>query len=85
MFNSRTTSLLGQKNAGKKAPKMDRELGYSDFTLTLSFNTPPQQERMKLSPIRKKYKKQGGRWSNPKAHRAEDQQAGGFDFSESTP
>ena len=29
-------SLLGKKNTGKKTPKEDSELGYSDFTLTLN-------------------------------------------------
>ena len=33
-------SLLGKKNTGKKTPKEDSELGYSDFTLTLTFHLP---------------------------------------------
>ena len=31
-------SLLGKKNTGKNTPKEDSELGYSDFTLTLTFH-----------------------------------------------
>ena len=47
-------SLLGKKNTGKKTPKEDSELGYSDFTLTLTFHLPhPQQKNMKLSPMHK--------------------------------
>ena len=51
-------SLLGKKNTGKKTPKEDSELGYSDFTLALTFHLPhPQQKDMQLSPIKKlKYK-----------------------------
>ena len=50
-------SLLGKKNKGKKTPKEDSELGYSDFTLTLPFNLPhPQQKNMQLSPMHKKSK-----------------------------
>ena len=49
------SSLLGKKNTGKKTPKEDSELGYSDFTLALTFFLPhPQQKEMKLSPIHKK-------------------------------
>ena len=33
-------SLLGKKNKGKKTSKEDSELGYSDFTLTLTFIYP---------------------------------------------
>ena len=33
-------SLLGQKNTGKKTPKEDSELGYSDLTLALTLNLP---------------------------------------------
>ena len=47
-------SLLGKKNKGKKTPKEDSELGYSDFTLTLTFHLPqPQQKNMQLSPMHK--------------------------------
>ena len=47
-------SLLGKKNTGKKTPKEDSELGYSDFTLTLIIHLPhPQQKGMKLSPMHK--------------------------------
>ena len=47
-------SLLGKKNTGKKTPKEDSELGYSDFTLTLTFHLPhPQQKNMQLSPMHK--------------------------------
>ena len=34
-------SLLGKKNTGKKIPKEDSELVYSDFTLTITFHLPP--------------------------------------------
>ena len=45
-------SLLG--NTGKKTPKEDSELGYSDFTLTLTIHLPhPQQKGMQLSPMHK--------------------------------
>ena len=48
-------SLLGKKNTGKKTPKEDSDLGYSDFTLALTFNLPPpQQKDMQLSPMHKK-------------------------------
>ena len=33
-------SLLGEKNTGKKTPREDRELGYSNFTLALTFHLP---------------------------------------------
>ena len=47
-------SLLGEKNTGKKTPKEDSELGYSDFTLTLTIHLPhPQQKGMQLSPMHK--------------------------------
>ena len=36
-------SLLGKKNIGKETPREDRELGYSDFTLELTFNLPHLQ------------------------------------------
>ena len=40
---------------GKKTPKEDSELGYSDFTLALTFHLPhPQQKDMQLSPMHKK-------------------------------
>ena len=42
-------SLLGKKNIGKKTPKEDSELGYSDFTLKLTFHLPhPQQNIMQV-------------------------------------
>ena len=48
-------SLLGKKNTGKKTPKEDSELGYSDLTLALTFHLPhPQQKSMQLSPMHKK-------------------------------
>ena len=48
-------SVLGKKNIGKKTPKEDSELGYSDFTLALTFHLPhPQQKDMQLSPMHKK-------------------------------
>ena len=47
-------SLLGKKNTGKKTPKEDSELGYSNFTLALTFHLPhPQQKNMSLSPMHK--------------------------------
>ena len=47
-------SLLGQKNTGKETPKEDSELGYSDFTLTLTIHLPqPQQKGMQFSPMHK--------------------------------
>ena len=37
-------------NTGKKTPKEDRELGYSDFTLALTIHLPhPQQKDMQVS------------------------------------
>ena len=48
-------SLLEKKNTGKKTPKEDSELGYSEFTLVLTFHFPhPQQKDMQLSPMHKK-------------------------------
>ena len=48
----RIISLLGKKNTGKKTPKEDRELGYSDVTLSLTFHLPhPQQKDIQLSPM----------------------------------
>ena len=48
-------SLLGKKNTGKKTPKKDRELGYSDFTLALTFHLPhPPKKDMQFSPMIKK-------------------------------
>ena len=47
-------SLLGKKNTGKKTPK--ESLGYSDFTLALTFHlSHPQQKDMQLSPMQKKF------------------------------
>ena len=55
-------SLLGKKNTGKKTPKEDSELGYSDFTLELTFHLPhPQQKDMQLYPIHRKLKYKSGR------------------------
>ena len=55
-------SLLGEKKTGKKNPKEDSELGYSDFTLALIFHLlHPQQKDMQLSPIHKKMKYESGR------------------------
>ena len=48
-------SLLGKKNKGKKTPKEDSELGYTNFTLALTFHLPhPQQKDMQLYPMHKK-------------------------------
>ena len=45
-------SFLGEKITGKKTPKEDRELGYSDFTLAITFHLPhPQRKDMQLSPM----------------------------------
>ena len=50
--------LLGEKNTGKKTPKEDRELGYSELTIALAFHIPhPQQKNMQLSPMHKKISK----------------------------
>ena len=39
----------------QETPKEDSELGYSDFTLALTFHLPhPQQKDMQLSPMHKK-------------------------------
>ena len=47
-------SLLVKKNTSKKTLKEDSELGYSDFTLTLTFHLPhPQQKSMQLFPMHK--------------------------------
>ena len=55
-------SLLGEKNIGKKTPKEDSELGYSDFTLALTFDlTHPKQKDMQLSAMHKKLKYKSGR------------------------
>ena len=48
-------NLLGKKNTRKKTSKENSELGYSDFTLALTFHLPhPQQKDMHLSPMHKK-------------------------------
>ena len=48
-------NLLGKKNTGKKTPKEDSELGYSDITLALTFNLPyPQQKYMQCPQCIKK-------------------------------
>ena len=48
-------SLLGEKNTGKKTPKEDSELGYSDFTLhTLSIYPTPNKKSNQLYPMHKK-------------------------------
>ena len=48
-------TFLGKKNTGKKPPKEDSELGYTDFTVALTFHLPhPQQNDMELSPMHKK-------------------------------
>ena len=44
-------SLLVKKNTGKETPKKDSELGYSDFTLALTFHLPhPQQKKHAIVP-----------------------------------
>ena len=48
-------SLLGEKNTCMKIPREDRDLGYSHFTIALTFHLPhPQQKDMQLSPMHKK-------------------------------
>ena len=55
-------SLLWKKNTGKKTPKEDSKLGYSDFTLALTFHLPnPQKKDMQLSPMLKKLKYKSSR------------------------
>ena len=49
--------LLGKSSIGKKTPKEDRELGYSDFTLSLTFNLlHPQQKDIQMSQKHKRIK-----------------------------
>ena len=44
-------SLLGKKNTGKKTPKEDSELVYSNFTLTLTFHLPhPNKKKHAIVP-----------------------------------
>ena len=44
-------SLLGKKNTGKKTPKEDSKLVYSDFTLALTFDLPhPQLKKHAIVP-----------------------------------
>ena len=48
-------SLLEKKNTGKKTPKEDSELGYTNITLALTIHLPhPQQKDMQLFPMHKK-------------------------------
>ena len=55
-------SRLGKKNTGKKTPKEYNELGYSYFTLALTFHVlHPQQKVLVLSPMHKKLKYESGR------------------------
>ena len=55
-------NLLAKKNTGKKTPKENHELGYSDFTLALTFHLPhSQQKNMELSPMHTKLKYESGR------------------------
>ena len=52
-------NLLGKKNIRKKTPKEDSELGYSDFTLELTFHLPHHQQKdMQLSLMYKKIEMQ---------------------------
>ena len=44
-LTEKVISLLEKKNTGKKTPKEDSELGYSDFTLTLTFHLPHLQQK----------------------------------------
>ena len=55
-------SLSGKKNTGKKTPKEDSELGYSDFTLALTFHLPhPNKKELQLSPMHNKIEIQSDR------------------------
>ena len=55
-------SLLGKKNTGKKTPKEDSELGYSNFTLTLTIHLPPPPtKRHAIVPNALKSKYKSGR------------------------
>ena len=50
-LTEKVISLLGKKKTGKKTPKEDSELGYSDFTLALTFHLPhPQQKKHAIVP-----------------------------------
>ena len=43
--------LLGKNNIGKKTPKEGSDLGYSDFTLILTFHlSHPQQKKHAIVP-----------------------------------
>ena len=44
-------SLIGKKNTGKKTPKDDHELGYSDITLALTLNLPTAHKRTCNYPL----------------------------------
>ena len=56
--SSRTVETAGGTTDGAVVAEdttEDSELGYSDFTLTLTFHLPhPQQKNMQLSPMHKK-------------------------------
>ena len=43
-------SLLEEKDTGEKTPNKDTELGYSDFTLALTFHLPHPQKRHAIVP-----------------------------------
>ena len=51
-FQQKLTSLLGGKSTqARKPPREDSELGYSDFTLTLTFHLlHPQQNEHVIVP-----------------------------------
>ena len=55
-------SLLGKKYTGKKTPKEDSELGYSDFTLALTFHLlHPNKKICDCPQCIKKHKYESGR------------------------
>ena len=48
-------NLLVKKDTGNKTPKVDSAMGYSDFTLALTFHLPkPQQKDMQVSLMHRK-------------------------------
>ena len=50
-FNNKNNQSFGEKNTGKKILIEDSELGYSDFTLALTFHLPhPQQKKHAIVP-----------------------------------
>ena len=78
-------NLLEKKNTCKKTPKEDSELGYSDFTLTLTIHLPhPQQKGIQFSPMHKNLNTRVVGEANLWRKRGVDQQDGGSGSPEST-